>query len=98
MNPPYRLSAEAEEDVIGIWLHIAEDNPRAADRVVDGFHNRLELLSTQPRSGPLRDDLGVGIRCLVIGQYLAFYRIEPDEVTILRVLHGKREIGAEEFG
>jgi toxin ParE1/3/4 len=64
---------------------------------MDDFTGRWSQLARHPHSGPSRDDLGTGIRCLVIGQYLVFYRIGPDEVTILRVLHGKREIGGEEF-
>ncbi len=33
-----------------------------------------------------------------MGQYLAFYRVEGRTVTILRVVHGKREIAEEGFG
>lgn len=28
-------TAQAEEDLIEIWIYIAQDNPRAADRVLD---------------------------------------------------------------
>ena len=93
-----RLTPRATSDLEGIGDYLADRSPRAALAMMDVFAGRWSQLAHHPHSGPPRDDLGTGIRCLVIGQYLAFYRIAPDEVTILRVLHGKREIGAEEFG
>jgi len=54
-----------------------------------------ELLATQPRSGAERDDVLPGIRHKVSGQYITFYRTEGDGILILRVLHGKRDLTAE---
>jgi toxin ParE1/3/4 len=33
--PVIRRTAEADEDLINIWLYIAPDNPGAADRLLD---------------------------------------------------------------
>ncbi len=89
-------SADAEEDLIAIWLHIAGDNPRAADRMLDRIDQRWNLLATQPYSGPARTDIAPGIRHLVIGPYLTLYRVHPDHIEILRVLHGRRDLGQGE--
>lgn len=39
-----------------------------------------------------RDDLLPGVRAWAVGDYLIFYRIEPDAVEILRILHGARDL------
>jgi toxin ParE1/3/4 len=48
-------------------------------------------------SGPLHDDLASGVRHLIVGEYLTFYRVSEDAVEILRVLHGRRKIEADDL-
>ena len=91
-----RRSADAEEDLIAIWLHIASDNPRAADNLLDRIDERWNLLATQPYSGPTRPDIAPDIRHLVIGSYLTLYRVNSDHIEILRVLHSRRDLGKGE--
>lgn len=86
-----RLAA-AEEDLIAIWLHIAQDSPNAADAMLDRIEARWQLLATQPHSGPARPDIGDGVRHLVIGSYLTLYRVGAGQIEILRVLHGRRDL------
>lgn len=88
----------AHADLTDIWLYIGADNPNAADRVLDAIQGRLSRLLDHPRTGLLREDIGPGIRRVVIGQYLAFYRVTEDTVDVLRVLHGKREIDRDMMG
>lgn len=90
-------TALAEDDLIDIWLYIAAENPDAADRLLDRIERRTQLLATQPFAGPARDDLDSGVRQLVVGNYLMFYRVENDTILILRVLHGKRDLAAEDL-
>jgi plasmid stabilization system protein ParE len=40
----YRLARRARRDVLKIWQHIAEDNERAADRLIDLLTHYFELL------------------------------------------------------
>lgn len=87
-----RITPLAAADVEDIVLHIAAENPRAALTVLDAIEQRLLQLLNHPLSGPPRDDVGPGIRHLVTGRYLAFYRISGEEVEVLRVLHGSRKI------
>ncbi|BCH31830.1 hypothetical protein MesoLjLc_37600 [Mesorhizobium sp. L-8-10] len=58
---------------------------------------RLELLATQPFSGSTRDDVLPNLRHLVVGQYVTFYHVDDRTVVILRVMHGRRDIAAEDF-
>jgi toxin ParE1/3/4 len=92
-----RKSSRAEEDLINIWLYVAERDAGAADRLLDRFEARWQLLATQPRSGVRREDLGVGLRTVVIGEYLSVYRLEGNTIEIVRVLHGRRRITPSEM-
>lgn len=88
-------SDRADEDLIGIWIHIASDNPLAADRVLDAIEARWQQLARHPYSGIARDDIAPGIRHLVAGQYLILYRTTDKGIEIIRVLHGHRKIDRE---
>lgn len=65
---------------------------------LETLEQRLDLLTLHPRSGAPRDDILPGIRHLVVGEYLTFYRIGDNAIDILRVLHGRRRIKAEDLG
>ncbi|WP_201410743.1 type II toxin-antitoxin system RelE/ParE family toxin [Mesorhizobium sp. J8] len=90
-------TSHAEEDLIAIWQYVARDSEAAADRLLDRIENRWQQLAIYPASGPLRDDIAPGIRHLVVGEYLTFYRVGEDAVEILRVLHGRRNIEADDL-
>jgi toxin ParE1/3/4 len=88
----YRLKPQARTDIEAIGDYIAERNPAAAMALMNRFTRRWELLVTQPFSGAPREDIANGLRYLVIGQYLTFYRVTDDAVETKRVLHGRRNI------
>jgi toxin ParE1/3/4 len=53
------------------------------------------LLSKHPQLGRRRDhDLRPGLRSLSVGGYVVIYRIENQDVVVLHVLHGRRDIKA----
>jgi toxin ParE1/3/4 len=52
--PDIRRTAQAEEDLIDLWLYIAQDNPGAADRLLDEIEDKLSLLADHPQLGPAR--------------------------------------------
>ena len=85
---------DAELDLIEIWLHISEDNARAADRLWSKFEQTFGLLAANPGVGPSRPELAVDLRSFPVGNYLVFYRslVEGDGIAIIRVLHGAREL------
>lgn len=89
---PIVRTARADEDLIAVWLHIAAEDPSAADRVLDAIERRWRTLGRYPYSGIARGDIAPGIRQLVAGQYLTLYRLAGGTVEIVRVLHGRRKI------
>ncbi|AZO74651.1 MAG: type II toxin-antitoxin system RelE/ParE family toxin [Mesorhizobium sp.] len=38
-----------------------------------------------------------GIRHLIVGEYLTFYRVAEDAIEIIRILHGRRNIEADDL-
>jgi toxin ParE1/3/4 len=89
---PIIRTARADGDLIDIWTYIAAENPNAADRVLDAIEARWLQLARHPYSGMARDDIASGIRHLVAGQYLTFYRMTGKSIEIIRVLHGRGAI------
>jgi toxin ParE1/3/4 len=91
MLPVIRLK-QTRQDLICIWQHIAMDDPQAADAILDAIDAKCQKLSTHPRLGPARDDIRSGMRYLIMGSYLALYKIDQDAVRIVRVLHARRDL------
>lgn len=87
-----RRSAAASEDIDRIWLHVAQLSPAAADQLVDRIVAATAPLSDFPDMGSLRPELGPGIRVVMVGAYLIFYRRRGTELVVERVLHGRRDI------
>jgi toxin ParE1/3/4 len=90
-----RLSQAAKADSIAIWSWIADANPQAADKLLDRFDEVCAMLADHPLMGRPRDDLAAGLRAFLVGEYLIFYRTAPGGVEVVRVLHGRRDIGSE---
>lgn len=82
---------EAENDLDEIWLYIAQDNPRSADRFLDHINEKINGLAYFPKMGASRDDIKDGLRVFPVGNYLIFYFPLADGVDIVRVLHGSME-------
>lgn len=85
-------TAEAQRWLQEIHDYIAQDNPSAASRTVDGLIERTELLLTFPEIG-YRYGARVNVRVLLFGHYRIAYLIKPDgDIDILGVFHGALEI------
>ena len=93
----YRIAPEAEAELDDIWYYIAKESAsiEIADRVIDSVTSRFFLLARFPQMGRRRDeDLRPGLRSLVVGEYVIIYRLEVEEVFILHVLRGSRDLKA----
>jgi toxin ParE1/3/4 len=86
------ITTRARRDLREIWREIAKDNRTAADAIVRRAGERIRSLEHHPELGPARPDFGPGLRALVAGKYLVVYKRRPDEVEIVRVLHGARDL------
>ena len=83
----------AETDLLEAWLFIAEEDPVAADRVLDAIDVEASTLSLQPLMGRARPELGEGVRSWPTSTpYVVFYVSEGEDITVLRVLHHARDV------
>jgi toxin ParE1/3/4 len=83
------------DDLREIGLHIAENNPGAAERFFTAAEAAFELLRRHPRIGRLRSFSIPGVRSWAMPNfqnYLVFYLPTKTEVQILAVLHGARNL------
>jgi toxin ParE1/3/4 len=69
---------------------IAQDNPGAADRVLDDIEERFYALADNPLMRRLRPDIAPELRYFTVSKYLILYRTMPYGIQIVRVIHGAR--------
>lgn len=77
------------------------DSPIAGRNMVKMIRKRILSLTRFPNSGEALDgyvSVKTDYRRLVCGNYLAFYRVEPETVNIIRVIHGSRNYARVLFG
>ncbi len=80
-----------------IWLRIATNGPEVADQFFDKLEKRFELLAQWPMSGPGRPRIDPEARILVELPYIILYRLVPEGVQIVRIVHGARDINKALF-
>jgi len=89
------ISAEAQQDLEAIGDHIARANPVRALSFLRELRAKCLALGDMPRRFPLVDRYErLGIRRSVHGNYLIFYRVEPERVVVLHILHGAMDHAA----
>jgi addiction module RelE/StbE family toxin len=93
------ITAAAKADLLAIRRYIEADNPTRAVNFVEELLNRCLALADTPRAYPLVPRYErFGIRRCVHGNYLIFYRLQPEQIEVIHVLQGARDIEALLFG
>ena len=49
--PDITVSKQARQDLVDIWLYIADNNPYAADTLLDRPHEKISYLADHPLLG-----------------------------------------------
>jgi toxin ParE1/3/4 len=88
------LSVEAEVDVLEITGFISSGDEAVVRKFVGRLTEVLDSLAEHPEMGKRRDDLREGLRSISFNPYLVFYKVKDDEVEIVRIIHGARDIAA----
>jgi plasmid stabilization system protein ParE len=88
------LTPAAEGDLLKIIEYLKGDNPNAVLKVVDAFDEAMQRLAENPGIGHVRPDLTEeDVRFWPVFKYLVIYRPETKPLEIVRVLHGRRDVG-----
>ena len=85
-------TALADQDHREILEYLSDHSERAAEAFTAELADSVRLLAGQPRMGRQRDDLAAGVRSSVVGRYVVLYRFTDEELQILRIIHGSRDI------
>ena len=89
----FKLSPEAASDVRDIWAYIAEDSIKAARKVRISLLDACKLLAENPHIGHSREDLtDQPVLFWPVGSYLIIYDSRTKPLSIVRVLHGARDV------
>jgi toxin ParE1/3/4 len=89
------VTDQADDDLMQIFSYLSAQSSQVAQSIAAEINRSFEKLSLFPLSGSPRARLGPDVRSTVVSPYLIFYAVRRDYVTILRVLHGSRDIEAE---
>jgi toxin ParE1/3/4 len=88
----FRVARQAQEDLEDLWMRIARGSIRNADRFVAKLVGKFPTLAALPDLGSSYEELAPGLRGMVVGNYVVFYRRIAEGVEIVRVLHGARDL------
>ena len=87
------------DDLTEAYAYLADRNPAAADGLFDEIELVVQLLAAFPEIGRPRDELRPGVRSFRVRRFrhLIFYRRTDDDIVLLRLLHGARDIDPEQI-
>ena len=89
----YRLTPEADQDLITIWHYTCENwGSEQANAYLGQLERRFNDLADHPGLGKSCDEIRKGYRCLHEGRHLIFYRSNRKRIEIVRVLHDRMDI------
>lgn len=95
---PIVITPEADRDLEEIALFIETDSPSAAKRFLEAATAGFRRLSDAPRIGARVESNNSALSGLRRWQvpgfenHLIFYRVTEEAITVIRVLHGARDI------
>jgi toxin ParE1/3/4 len=92
-----RKTPQADRDLDSIWDFIASGSVRAAEKLIDRIGEIFEMLVDNPLAGRERRELRADLRSFPVGNYVIFYIPLPDGVEIIRVMHGRQDIDADDM-
>lgn len=91
------LTDKARSDLRAIYDYIADKNPDAASRFLQDLTKKIFDLAEQGVTGVSRDLVSKGLRCFPYRERCFYFRIINDEMIVIRVLHGRQDVGSQEF-
>lgn len=77
--------------------YIALQNVISADHLALEILRKVNSIANLGLTGVSRHEFGVGIRSVAYRERLIFFRVEEDELIVLRILHGHQDISTKDF-
>lgn len=91
----WTIRQAAQADLSYIWSHGSTNwGVEQADRYVDGLLSLFDLLAEFPEIARERTEFSPPVRIHPSGVHLIIYRLEGQEVEIIRILHAHQKLTA----
>jgi toxin ParE1/3/4 len=88
----YYFTDNAIRDLDAICDLIATDNPNAASLLFDDIREQCMRVAKFPFSCKKYDQIKPNLRGFIVKSYIIFYLIEGENVSIVRVVNGYRNL------
>lgn len=97
MTNRFRKREQVDRDLDSIWSFIAADSVSAANKQIERIGEIFEMLVENQLAGRVRLDLGANLRSFPVGNYMIFYVPIADGIEVVRVMHGRQDIDADDM-
>jgi len=88
-----RWSEHAVAQLAAVAEYVSLSSPVYAEQLVDRIARRLDQAREFPESGRVVPEFARGeIRELIESPYRLVYRVRPDAIEVLSVLHGRQQL------
>ncbi|NES21937.1 MAG: type II toxin-antitoxin system RelE/ParE family toxin [Symploca sp. SIO3E6] len=87
-----KITLPASQDLNAISDYFLEQSIDAGERFVEAFNQKCQYLARYPYMGKSYTHLKPGLRGLLLMGYIIFYRVLEDNIEILRVVSGYRNL------
>jgi toxin ParE1/3/4 len=87
-----RITTPTSQDLEAISEYFLEKSVEAGDRFVKTFNQKFQHLERFPFIGKSYAHIKPGLRGLLLMDYIIFYQIVEDNVEIIRVVSGYRDL------
>lgn len=89
------FSRLAECDLEEIADYIAEDNPQRASSFIGELRTHCARIAENAQAFQARPELGANLRSSPHGRYVIFFRAGDNEILMVRILHGARDLSTQ---
>jgi toxin ParE1/3/4 len=88
----YTIAPEAMKDLQEIIDYFTQQNVEAGEKILDQFQKKCRYLVQFPQIGRSYKEIRSYLRGLPLDGYIIFYRIDKDNLEIMRVIKGNRDL------
>lgn len=86
------IAPEASQDLDEIFDYFAENNVEAGERFVTAFEQKCGKLLQFPNMGRSYQEIEPSLRGIPLDGYILLYRLRNDDIEIVRVVSGYRDL------
>jgi toxin ParE1/3/4 len=86
------ISQTASRDLVEIVDYFANTNIESGERFIQEFEKKCKNIVNFPSMGRSYEDIAPFLRGIPIDGHIILYKVIDEEITIVRVVSGKRDL------